>query len=885
MPDNRGSARGSSALRNVLLGLWVLWAVRAFMNGADAAAVPGWFYRMVTSPPQVLPPYDMSLAVPTFRGMFRALSKHFQLVMALILLAWASVRSGARALDLAIPARMGEWERLFVAAALGWAGMGLALFALSLCGLFNWPMAAAVLAGAAGAGARLPRPGLRGAGRPAATAAVLAAPLVLVSPLFAVPNSYIDTYLYHLGLPDQFLISHRYVVDWTSQAFQIPVLGEFLNVYGILIGHDSFAHLSPLVPYLAGLGLAAVWTARIAGPGAAGAALGLALTAQSVVCIILAGKNDLAEVGYCVMAMALTARGFTRHAAVMWGLACGVKMNGYAFAGLAWVAHEGFRAWGLRRRWRPDAAWPVLVLVGAAPWLAKSFLLKGDPVWPFLSRWMPGALWDPIREEALKLGARVAPSLSGIFSQTAAVVLDNQPILALLVAAFVLAFFSLPRTVRNGGLFVIGAHLTYMALIRFEYDRLSLPLLTFFCFIGTCSGAAFFRKLSRLPRTLVAATIIVAAWMPVARGLRLSSACPAANVNYLIGTVPYRRYIDMRNTTFGEVQAGLARLPGLRKAAIVCEGRCYRWPCQVRTDDMLGRNLPWAVSREAGSVSRLKARFRQLGISHLVFNYVTESYTWPCDRPYAWDSRQLALWHDFVKAHLEPAVRPVRSDHQNGGFYVFRTVDRARWPAPGPFYLPGIKPLRWEMQNSTQVVPGPDPRTAARAYAARFPDVGIFSVEVSMLSVALGDWKTAYDTMRPWYRAGMVSDVSTGCYGQACLALGKYEEAVEALGQSMRLFIDQRGVSKVLLGKALAGVAWKRLDAGSVLGAHAAALRAYGTNAPDPVTRAAYGAVLAAMGRCAQAVPLLQGSLVEGLDPQLALRVKRAEGMCQRRGK
>jgi hypothetical protein len=881
-PEQKSPGK-SQLLRNILLGFWLLWTVRLVMTGADALAVPGWFLGRVTAPPDALPPYDMPLAVPSIAGMARALLKHLQLLGAFFLLAWISARAGTRALAVAIPARMGQWERLFLGAGLGWAGIGMALYGLALTGLFTAPAAAAILAAAAASGARLPRPGFRAALVPAGTAAALSAPIIIVAPLFMVPNSYIDTYLYHLGLPDQFLKSHRFVVDWTSQAFQIPVLGEFLNVYAILLGHDAFAHLAPLVPYLAGIGLAAAWTARMSGRGAAGVAAGLALTAQSVVCLILAGKNDLAEVGYCLMAMALTARGFTRHAAVMWGVACGVKMNGYAFAGMAWVAHEAFRAWDRRRSWRPDPAWPLLVFAGAAPWLAKSWLLKGDPVWPFLSRWIPGALWDPVREEALKLGARVAPSLSGIFSQTASVVLDNQPAVAVMAPAFVLAFFLSPRSVRRGGLFVVGAHLAYMALIRFEYDRLSLPLLTFFCFAGACAGSSLLHTASRGLKAAVALTLVVSAWMPVARGLRLSTASPAANVNYLLGNVRYGRYVDLRNTTYGEVQAALARLEGVRYAALVCEGRCYRWPCRIRTDDMLGRNMPWALTREADTPERLGKRFRQLGVSHLVFNFITESYTWPCDKPYAWDSRQLDLWHAFVKGRLVPVTAPFRSDHQNGGFYIFRLAERAKWPAPGAFYMPGIKPLRWEMQNSTQVMgSGTDPRGVAMMYAKRFPDIGIFNVEVSMLSVALGDWKTAYEAMRPWYRAGLVSDVSTGCYGQACLALGRYDEAVEALGKSTRLFIDQRQVSRTLLGKSLAGQAWKRMDSGNLPGAHASAFRAYGTNPPDPVTRAAYGTALAVLGRCREAAPMLAGALAQGLDPESGARASRAARRCGR---
>jgi len=860
----------------------ILWGIWILLRGTDVLSVPGWFMAMLTPPPARMPGFAVALVTPALTGLGRAAIRHLALVVALAVLALASARAGGRILGI-MPLRGGDWERLFLSLGLGWGVLGMAVYGLSLVGLFN-PAAILVLPGLAiVAGGRLPRPVVTADVRKAVAGIVLcSAPFLLVSPLFLVPDTYIDTYLYHLAIPDQCLKAHRFVVDGSNHTFQIPVLAEFLNVYGVLLGNDAFSHFVPLIPYLAGMGLAVAGVAGLAGPVAAGAAAGLALTIQPVTGCILTGKNDLAETGFVVMALALSMRGLPRHAAVTWGLACAVKMNGYAFAGLGWVAHEGYRLWRMRRRWRPDIVWAGLAMLAAGPWLAKSWLLKGDPVWPFLSNWLPGAMWDPIREEALRTSARVAPSLAGMLDGSVRMMMENQPALVLLAPAFVLGVSLLPTPLKAASAFVTGAYLIYMALIRFEFERLSLPLVTFICFPATAAAFRLLEPRSRFVKMATAMTVLAVAWIPVARGLKAASFSPAANVNCLLGSISQERYLETRNTTYGETTREVRALPGLKAVVLVCDARGYRWPCRIRTDDMLGRDIPWVLTRDCGSVARLGVRLRQMNASHIVFNFITESFIWPCDLPYKWDMRQLRLWRDFMKSRTEVAVYPAHSDHQNGGFYVFRIGAGARWHGPGVFYLPGIKPLRWEIHNSRAMLgAGTDPRAAALAYAKLFPDVGIFPMEVARLSTSMRDWRLAYSYSLPWVRAGMVSDASTGAFGQAAFELGRYDEASAALERALCVFTDQRDTSRGLLALVLASQAWVLLEQGGRLGeASELAQRGYGMEPGDTTAGAAFGRVLGELGRCGEAMPLLQRAL-EGLAPGTQQRAK-LEGIARR---
>lgn len=281
------------------------------------------------------------------------------------------------------------------AAALGLGLLGQAVFLLGWAGALRpIPMAvlAALAAGAAFVGAREWRrpPWSRPRWDPLTglAAGLLAfAAFTAVVDALAPPIAW-DVRAYHLAIPELALRAGGFrPLPWMLHSHW-PHLMEALYALPLAAGRDGSAAL--LHAGAAGLLVAAVFLAaqRQAGPAAAWTAA-LLLAAQPVLLAEAGSAHSDAAAALFAFAAAHALSRWDETGAAGWLAAAG------ALAGLGAAAKltvlpllAGWTLWlaAARRRPRAAAAFLGAGLIFVGPWLLKTWLEAGDPLWPFLAR-------------------------------------------------------------------------------------------------------------------------------------------------------------------------------------------------------------------------------------------------------------------------------------------------------------------------------------------------------------------------------------------------------------------------------------------------------------------------------------------------------------------
>ncbi len=232
------------------------------------------------------------------------------------------------------------------------------------------------------------------------------AAFIYLPAVFSPPLNY-DSLTYHIGIPKLFVHHHRVFNVPNNVYAQFPAGMEMLYMLGLLLRGDilaKFIHFS--AGALAALGIVA-FSLRHFGSGAGGMKAGLA-SAVIFYTMPLVGflsgwlYNDLGLVLFQFLsAAALLAYlyprpgrdepGWLKLSGILAGLSLSVKLSA---APLSCLVLAGIILWaGLARR-RPAraiagelAVFVSLCLLAALPWLVKSAVYTGNPVYPFLARW------------------------------------------------------------------------------------------------------------------------------------------------------------------------------------------------------------------------------------------------------------------------------------------------------------------------------------------------------------------------------------------------------------------------------------------------------------------------------------------------------------------
>jgi 4-amino-4-deoxy-L-arabinose transferase-like glycosyltransferase len=310
-------------------------------------------------------------------------------------------------------------ERATFAAALGLGIIAYLVLALGLAGvLYGWTIAMMVsvpaaiayrelgqlLAGIAG-GVRSFLAARATAGGVAVTVFLLVTiALAILGGLAPSSQNDWDALSYHLAVPKIYLQAHRIAyIGWLSHS-NFPFTTEMWYVMGLAFHGQAAAKLfhvlCAILTVLAMLAFgAAHWQRR---HGALAALIFLA--APIVAWEATSALNDLAAGLFTLLSLYAFVNWWSQRgarwaivAAVLCGLAVGIKMNALVLLGFLVVAAfyhvAAFERTGPASALRRAAVFAVTALLVACPWYIKSYVWTGNPVYPFFYDMFDGKYW------------------------------------------------------------------------------------------------------------------------------------------------------------------------------------------------------------------------------------------------------------------------------------------------------------------------------------------------------------------------------------------------------------------------------------------------------------------------------------------------------------
>ena len=574
---------------------------------------------------------------------------------------------------------------------LGWLAAGLALLGLAVLGLFRpavlGPVALLALAGAGSARA-VAVEAWRAWTVPAAPAVravrwITGAVLAAVAATLLAPETHIDALIYHLGIAGRAVATGRLTAPSGNFLHHFPLLTELLRGWGLALGGEPAARLWTLGGLVAGAAAVRAALAPLSGPAWGWAGFGLWATSPLAEGMAMGGKPDVFTAAFGVAALSALARGGRRGALVaglLAGAASGSKLQGFVVVPILAVL-------ALRRPGGRRAVAVALVLAGAAaaagPWLAKSALLTGDPVYPFGKRgWgMTAAAVDQLAEVSgtMALRGRYDGFLRRLAAPWTATMTDGLP--ALWLALVPLALLGAGRAARPW--WIAGALGWIAWSLGPPQPRYAIVPLAWMA-VALVAGLAAWR--ARRAAAMAAAFLVFQAAHSV-------TAC-AVEGSWGAGLGLEARDAFRRRTlsTFAETVEGLAALPA--GARVMYAGEWRAWPApRLPVIPSLHEPLPaWPLVRASASPEALARRWRQLGVTHVVQNYAAALYNRGSQTIYPWTPRDLAVWAGFWRTHARLLRAPKRIDRKAGGYYLYE-LGVGEGPARATPTLPGIEGL------------------------------------------------------------------------------------------------------------------------------------------------------------------------------------------------
>lgn len=341
-----------------------------------------------------------------------------------------------------------------VAFATGAAALSLVMFALLATGHYATPAIAAVLLAALAAG-RWGRPSFKCPPWWAAVAIVVFAGYYIVHAL--APEIQPDAAGYHLGVPAQWLRDGGF--SSTIGFFEMLPLGvETLFGAALAVGGTSAAKLLHLVFLILSIPLILHIARRLELSGGVGWAAALLYAVTPVAGI--SGTSAYTDAAMVLAHLALFAvflewkdspsAGLAFHAGLIAGLCYTIKVTG-AIPAAAVGAFMLFR-----KRAGDTATFAAGAAAVALPWIAKAWLLTGNPLAPLGNGWFDNDAFNAATEQALGNYLRSY----GIASWTEiprALLMDGGALQGLLGPVFVLAVLSLAAVRRPAGRWLLAA--------------------------------------------------------------------------------------------------------------------------------------------------------------------------------------------------------------------------------------------------------------------------------------------------------------------------------------------------------------------------------------------------------------------------------------------
>lgn len=241
-------------------------------------------------------------------------------------------------------------------------------------------------------------PALRRPSFASTVAGAMIAGLILINLIGALgPETFYDALVYHLALPQAYLLKHAIFPTPHNIFSGIPFNIEMLYGLGLALGGEGLAKLIPWGISIAILCSIALWARRFAD-----AKVGLLAALLFYSCPMVSSQTwyGTVDLGWCffsflaIFGMVIGLenaespnRNWIVLAGIFAGLTMGVKYNAFSILPIALLLLFFKRIWEQKLNWRrttTEAGIFVLVaLFAVLPWLLKNFYFYHNPIFPF----------------------------------------------------------------------------------------------------------------------------------------------------------------------------------------------------------------------------------------------------------------------------------------------------------------------------------------------------------------------------------------------------------------------------------------------------------------------------------------------------------------------
>jgi len=625
--------------------------------------------------------------------------------------------------------------------------------------------------------------------------------------LTLVPEIHIDCMQYHLALPQQLGVWHRIPGRGVYNGWVIPVASDLPNVFSMMFGLDSAATIVKPVMLMVGA-YAFLKALEFEISSASWVILPLAVLSPDTRFILATAKNDAVVCGYVLVLCAFLLKsgtmwrrvvndGLVFAAALLAGMVLASK---YVLLPLV-LALLLAALWGSphARRGRVAFLMAAGALIPFLPWALKSFVFFADPLYPAGLLYFPGLFGDPSVNENTRLLyealIRHDRLPSGVFMEVGWLSILNAPLLLVGVPAL------LERKRHGQGLLMAGLLVGLggvFLMSRGAIDAAERYAYPVFVAWGLLGGAAYFSAAGPPWRHGVRSRV------PAVLAVVLALAC-------LLRLVFYQRilYTGMYPSEYhaGKVSAGEYRergmytygttLPVLVKAAeegragrrllLIGETLTYGLPLRAVMDS-LEPPFVWKAVRESDSVRRIRVKFKQAGISVVVYNLPVAGWGRYISSPYAWDSEMLARYKEFVRRHYRVCWSSGYSMPFYGTDWIVSVSDIPLPPAKRIRFLPGAEAA---YSYAAMAEAHGRLREAVARFTAVRKDLGDVSWSDSLLGNALvqaKEYARAYPLVKRSIAEGLLDETNLLDLAAAAGNLGKLEEMKEALVRADSFF-------------------------------------------------------------------------------------------------
>lgn len=714
-----------------------------------------------------------------------------KVVAVALLLAEAGARPGLALLGWLGARLRRPLERAALGLLVGMVGFGTAMLGVACAGVFFPPVIVAVAVGLLAASWRVaPRSsvlaetwaGARAAGLPAALG--IAATLLPAAFALLTAETEHDSFLYHLGVPWQFLQFHAAQVDNVSWTFHYPLPIDLSFVVPILLGDDRLAKWM-----VAGCWLAAnaVWLDRAARRGGGRLTwLGawLMLGGISTFWLLTRTKNDLPAAALIVAGMLVHAEGRGLLGALLLGAGAAAKLT-YLPLAVVWLALTD-------RPWRDRIAGLVCLGFAPLPWFAKSWLVTGDPLFPFAWRWFPTFNWGPANDAIMRLflGETGHTGLLATLKGLPGVLWSAWKVDYPQASLALVALLWRPRARRVLGVLAAAQALT---MVGHGTSRYLLPSVWFACLAAAGELEALRGR-----------------WKTVAIGAFAAAAVYRVGVRYHEAGIVWSEILlpadGFRDVHMRSYEQSIAMLRKYQVARVLSAGErlTYRLPARVLYTGEIGETpLVWKCVTETRTRERLEVRFRQIGARWLLYNFISASWLSTRYGSFPWDVPMLRRYLLFCREHLEAADMTENNDFFTGASYLYRLRrDRLNPPPVTVLFLPGTEAIYQQSLILANMNRFPDLLKESLRLFKIIPEVGHSWNQVGHAYALLRDIEHAFPFLLKFTVAGMMDETNIPELGIAAARKRQVDLADWALGISVKRYVNQKSVILLNMGYA-----------------------------------------------------------------------------------